>query len=83
MCKDLVSKVDVGLLGDEESDHVRSSLLSSQVEGSDPLQGFSIGTGSVLQQTAGHLQLILFSSYVQRSVAILDQTGTRGGQERE
>lgn len=69
----LVPQVDVGLFGDEQGHHVRPALLSCQVKGRDPLEGFSIGRGAVLQQAVGNLHLVLLRRYVERGVAILKQ----------
>lgn len=69
----LVPQVDVGLFGDEQGDHVRPALLSGQVEGRDPLEGLGIGRGTVLQQAASNLHLVLLRCYVERGVAILKQ----------
>ena len=67
----LVAQVAVGLFGQQESHHLRVALLSCQVEGSHALHRLRVRRGPVLQQTAGHLQLVLLGGDVQRGVAIL------------
>lgn len=67
----LVPQVNVGLFGDEQGHHVRPPLLRGQVQGRDALQGLYIGCCPVLQETTGHLNLILLGRDVQGSVAVL------------
>lgn len=74
----LVAQVTVGLFGQQESHHLRVALLSRQVEGGHALHRLRVRRGPVLQQTAGHLQLVLLGGDVQRGVAVLKQTGAPG-----
>ena len=68
----LVAQIDVGLFGDEQGHDVGPALLRGQVQGRDALQRLGVGRGPALQQTAGHLHLVLLGGDVQGRVPVLD-----------
>lgn len=73
----LVAQINVGLFGDEQGHDVRPALLWGEVQGRDALQGLGVGRGPALQQTAGHLHLVLLGGDVQGCVTVLDtETGS-------
>ena len=76
----LVSQIHVGLLGDEQGHDVGPSLLWGQVQGRDALERLGIGWSPVLQQTTGHLHLVLLGGYVQGSVAVLQRNKDKQAQ---
>ena len=71
----LVAQVSIGLFGQQESHHLRVALLSRQVEGGHALHRLCVRRAPILQQTAGHLQLVLLGGDVQRRVAVLKWKG--------
>lgn len=74
----LVSQIDSGFTGEQECDHVNVALLGCQVERTDALASRSIGISSVLKQRGRYLHLVLFGSYVQRSIAVLGGKASEG-----
>lgn len=67
----LVAQVPIGLFGDKQCRHVRVPLLGSKVQRHHTLHGLSVSRGPVLQQAAGHLQLVLLGRNVQGGVTVL------------